>query len=120
MSGKTPEELGLIGTSDADEDDDSEPSAADDNLKEVMDHLGEVDNKIGEAQNGEDKSEDSEGSKDSESKTEVKTKSGSKARTSKRLEFFFFCRATPCVACFEWNRSVRMDLKHAYSLLRYN
>ncbi|MBA3993883.1 MAG: hypothetical protein C0469_10180, partial [Cyanobacteria bacterium DS2.3.42] len=80
MSGKTPEELGLIGTSDTDEDDDSEPNSADENLKEVMDHLGEVDNKIGETQNGEDRADVSEGKEDSETKTEVKTKSGSKGK----------------------------------------
>jgi preprotein translocase subunit SecA len=80
MSGKTPEELGLIGSA-GDEDEGEEPSAADENLKDVMEHLGEVDVKNGEGvKYGEDKSDDvdTSDSKEPERKPEVKAKSGSR------------------------------------------
>ena len=80
MAGKSPEELGLIGSV-VDAGDDVDDSSAEDNLKDVMDHLGEVNTKNGEdVKNGEDKNadDDAEDNEESEKKTEVKTKSGSR------------------------------------------
>jgi len=87
MSGKTPEELGLIGKVTAEEGEEGEEldAEADANLKSVLGHLGEVDAKgEDEAKNGEAKGDD-EDDEDQDSpakKPEVKTKSGS--RKSKR------------------------------------
>jgi len=45
LSGKTPEELGLIGKEIAEEEEADLDEAADENLKDVLEHLGEVDAK---------------------------------------------------------------------------
>jgi len=79
LSGKTPEELGLIGKEIAEEEEADLDEAADENLKDVLEHLGEVDAKKGdEPKIGEDKTDDGETGKDSEKETEVKAKSGSR------------------------------------------
>ncbi|MBX9950685.1 MAG: preprotein translocase subunit SecA [Candidatus Obscuribacterales bacterium] len=79
ISGKSPEELGLIGKTDDEEDLDSD---AEDNLKGVMEHLGEVDSLSGEVKFGEDapSSDAQNGTKgdDSDKKAEVKSESGSR------------------------------------------
>lgn len=81
ISGKSPEELGLIGKVDDEGDIDVD---AEENLKDVIEHLGEVDSSIGDDKNGEDKAVGGDAdsgkngeAKDSEKKTEVKSESGS-------------------------------------------
>ncbi|HNB24204.1 MAG TPA: hypothetical protein PKZ32_17425, partial [Candidatus Melainabacteria bacterium] len=80
ISGKSPEELGLIGKTD---DEDDIDSAAEENLHDVMEHLGEVDANLGNLDEGKPsdggagESVNGEG-KDSEKKTEVKSESGSR------------------------------------------
>lgn len=81
ISGKSPEELGLIGKVDDEGEIDAD---AEENLKDVIEHLGEVDSSIGDVKNGEDKAVSGEAdsgkngeAKDSEKKTEVKSESGS-------------------------------------------
>jgi len=80
ISGKSPEELGLIGKTD---DEDDIDSAAEENLDDVMEHLGEVDANLGNLDEGKPsdggagESVNGEG-KDSEKKTEVKSESGSR------------------------------------------
>ncbi|HIN65371.1 MAG TPA: hypothetical protein EYM95_12070, partial [Candidatus Obscuribacterales bacterium] len=77
ISGKSPEELGLIGKT---EDEEELDAGAEDNLSDVMEHLGEVDSSSSDVKNGEDKSSDDDiaNGDDTQKKTEVKSESGSR------------------------------------------